>query len=145
MVWKGEGFRKACRTPPPNFSGSPLPEFLVVFRTQKRGYCARRSLRRPWKLGLRIAAWSKPRMFREESLGKIKFGAFSETCRPTNSIAWKRWLLWNKWTLLSGRKKIRILISKIAMIRCCKLSLYANESCDEHAIYFRQWLKWRAM
>ena len=42
-------------------------------------------------------------------------------------------------------KKIRILISKIAMIGCCKLSLYANESCDEHAIYFRRWLKWRAM
>ena len=35
-------------------------------------------------------------------------------------------------------KKIRILISKIAMVGCCKLSLYANESCDEHAIYFRR-------
>ena len=34
-------------------------------------------------------------------------------------------------------KKIRILISKIAMVGCCKLSLYANESCDEHAVYFR--------
>ena len=27
-------------------------------------------------------------------------------------------------------KKIRILISKIVMVGCCKLSLYANESCD---------------
>ena len=35
-------------------------------------------------------------------------------------------------------KKIRILISKIAMVGCCKLSLYADESCDEHAIYFRR-------
>ena len=35
-------------------------------------------------------------------------------------------------------KKIGILISKIAMVGCCKLSLYANESCDEHAIYFRR-------
>ena len=26
-------------------------------------------------------------------------------------------------------------ISKIAMVGCCKLSLYANESCDEHAIF----------
>ena len=35
-------------------------------------------------------------------------------------------------------KKKRILISKIAMVGCCKLSRYANESCDEHAIYFRR-------
>ena len=32
-------------------------------------------------------------------------------------------------------KKIRI-ISKTAMVGCCKLSLYANESCDEHGFYF---------
>ena len=32
-------------------------------------------------------------------------------------------------------KKKRILISKIVMVGCCKLSLYANETCDEHAIY----------
>ena len=37
-----------------------------------------------------------------------------------------------------SKKKIRILISKIAMLGCCKLSLYANESCDEHTIYFQQ-------
>ena len=30
-------------------------------------------------------------------------------------------------------KKIRLIV----MVRCCKLSLYANESCDEHVIYFR--------
>ena len=42
-------------------------------------------------------------------------------------------------------KKIRIWISKIALVGCCKLSLYANESWDEHAIYFRRWLKRRAM
>ena len=35
-------------------------------------------------------------------------------------------------------KKIGILIGKIAMIGCCKLSLYGNDSCDEHAIYFRR-------
>ena len=29
-------------------------------------------------------------------------------------------------------------ISKTAMVGCCKLSLYANESCDEHAVYFRR-------
>ena len=32
----------------------------------------------------------------------------------------------------------RILISKTAMVGCCKLSLYANGSCDEHAAYFRR-------
>ena len=64
-------------------------------------------------------------------------GATMETSRSTNFIAWKRWLIWSKWTLLNGRKKkkIRIWISKIAMVGCCKLSLYANESWDEHAIF----------
>ena len=37
------------------------------------------------------------------------------------------------------------LISKIAMVGCCKLSLYTNGSCDEHAICFRRWLKWRSV
>ena len=37
----------------------------------------------------------------------------------------------------SEKKKMSIVISKIAMVECCKLSLYANRSCDEHAIYFR--------
>ena len=32
----------------------------------------------------------------------------------------------------------KILISKIAMVGCGKLSLYANNSRDEHAIYFRR-------
>ena len=84
-----KGFQEACRTSPPNFSGSTPLTFCRV---------------------------------------------------------WKRWLLWNKWTLLSARKKeIRILITKIAMVGCGKPSLYANESCDEHAIYFRRWSKWSAM
>ena len=116
---------------------------FVVLESGMGGHCARRSLRTPWKLGLRIVAWWKLRMFCEESFGKIKF--FSETCRSTNSIAWKRWLPWSKWTLLSGRRKIRIWISKIVMVGCCKLSLYANESWDERAICFRRWLKRHAM
>ena len=39
-------------------------------------------------------------------------------------------------------KKIRILISKTAMVGCCKLSLYANVSCDEYAMvnnFFDLW------
>ena len=34
------------------------------------------------------------------------------------------------------KKKEESVISKITMVGCCKLSLYANKSCDEHAIYF---------
>ena len=33
-----------------------------------------------------------------------KIYGFSETSRSMNSIAWKRWLLWKKWTLLSLEK-----------------------------------------
>ena len=47
------------------------------------------------------------------------------------------------------KKKRRILRTKTSIVRlvCCrKLSLYANESCDEHAYYFfRRWLRCRTM
>ena len=84
-------------------------------------------------------------MFCKESLEKIKFRAFPKRVGPRilslESVDYfgaseHYWVV---------KKKIRILINKIAMVGCCKLSLYANESCDEHAIYFRRWLKWRAM
>ena len=78
-------------------------------------------------------------MFCEESLGKIKFRAFPKRVGPR--ILWlesvdyfgtsKHYTEWSE-------KKIRILISKTAMIGCCKLSLYANGFCDEHAVYFRR-------
>ena len=75
------------------------------------GHYVRRSLRSPWKLGLRIVAWSKPRMFCEEKKERKETLNWS-----TSSFAWNRRLLWNKWTVLSGRKKkIKILISKTAM------------------------------
>ena len=84
--------------------------------------------------------WSKPRMFCEERLNLELFQNMSVnefyylkaliTLEQVNTTEWL--------------KKIRILISKIAMVGCCKLSLNANGSCDEHAIYFRRWLKWRA-
>ena len=65
-----------------NFSGSTPRNFWLFFRTQKGSHCARRSLQRPWKLGLRIVVWSEPRMFCEESLGKIKFRAFPKRVGP---------------------------------------------------------------
>ena len=81
-------------------------------------HCARRSLRRPWKLGLRIVAWSKPCMFCEESfVGKIKFYYLKAliTLEQVNTTEW------------SKKKQKTILISKTAMVGCCKLSLYAND------------------
>ena len=55
--------------------------FLAICR-QIGGHYARRSLWRLSKLGLGIVAWSKPRMFCEESLGKIKFRAFPKRVGP---------------------------------------------------------------
>ena len=65
---------------------------------------------------------SKPLMFCEESLRKIKFRNVSVhefyrlkaliTLEQVNTTDWS--------------EKIGILISKIAMVGCCKLSLYAN-------------------
>ena len=77
-------------------------------------------------------------MFREESLGSelFRIGSVHEFYRLKALITLEQ-VNTTEWS----KKKIRILISKIAMIGCCKLSLYANESCDEHAIYFRQGLK----
>ena len=75
-------------------------------------------------------------MFCEKSLGKIKFKAFPKRVGPRilslESVDFfgtieHYWVVW---------KKIRILISTIALLGCCKLSLYANESFDEGTIYF---------
>ena len=81
-------------------------------------------------------------LFCEESLGKIdaEMSNFPGTGRSTNSVTWKRWLLWNNW-MLYGKLRWR----SYTLVGRCKLSLYENESCDEHAVYFWRWLKWRAM
>ena len=94
----------------------------ILYTNRGSWHCARRSLRRPWKLELRIVTWSKPRMFCEESVGKIKFKVFTSvhefyrlkaliTLEQVNTTEW------------SGKKR-RIFISKTAMVGCCKLSLY---------------------
>ena len=54
--------------------------------------------------------------------------SFSGTGRSPNSIAWKRWLLWNKWTLQWSKKIRRTLISKTSMVsvvnfHCMQMSL----------------------
>ena len=48
-----------------------------------------------------------------------------------------------KWGLGGGR--VWWMWECFFLAGCCKLSFYANESCDEHAVYFRRWLKWSAM
>ena len=64
---------------------------------------------------------SKPRLFCKESLGKIKFRAFPKRVGP-------QILLLESIDYLRTSERIRILISKILMFGCCKLSLYANGS-----------------
>ena len=60
----------------------PPRNFWSFFGTQKAGHCARCSLMRMSKLGLRIVAWLKPCMFCEGSLKKIKFRAFPKRVSP---------------------------------------------------------------
>ena len=96
------------------------------------------------ELGIRIIVRLKPCMFYKESLGKIKFRAFLKRVGPEilslESVDYfgtseDYWVV----------EKIRILISKTAVVGCSKLSLYSDGSCDEHAFYFWRWLKWLAM
>ena len=85
-------------------------------------------------------------MFSAESLGKIKVRAFAKHVVSLARILSLKSIDYfgtseQYWVV----EKIRILISKTEMVGCCKLLLYANETCDEHAVYFRRWLKWRVM
>ena len=73
-------------------------------------------------------------MFCEESLGKIKFRAFPKRVGPRIlSLESVDYFGTSEHYGVVGRKKIRILISKTAMVGCRKHSLYANGSCVEHA------------
>ena len=83
-------------------------------------------------------------MFCEEGLGKIKFVVFPKHVGPRIlSLESADYFGTSEYYWVV--EKIRILISKNAMVGCCKLLLYANGTSDEHAVYFRRWLKWRAM
>ena len=77
-------------------------------------------------------------MFCKESLGKIKFRAFSKRVGPRIlSLESVDYFGASEHYCVLEKKK-RISISEIALVGCCKISLCADESCDEHAIYFRQ-------
>ena len=69
-------------------------------------------------------------MFCEESLGKTKFRAFPKRVGP-RILSLESVDYFGTSEHYSVVKKIRILMSKTAMVGCCKLSLYTNESCDE--------------
>ena len=86
-----------------------------VSSRQKGSHGSSRSQRRPWKLGIRIVAYRSHVCFAKKALiGKINATqTFSGQCRSTNL----------NYQNFDGEG--------------CKLSLYANESCDEHAVYFR--------
>ena len=75
-------------------------------------------------------------MFCQEILGKIRFRAFPKRVGPQilsleivdyfGTSEQTQW--WKK----------KMLISKTAMVGCCKLSLYADGSCDGHAVSFQR-------
>ena len=73
-------------------------------------------------------------MFCEESLGKIKFRAFPKRVGPRILSLESVDYFGASEHYWAVEKKIRIWISKIAMVGCCKLSLYANEYCDKRLI-----------
>ena len=80
-------------------------------------------------------------MFCEESSGKIEESLNLELFRNVlvnEFYRLKALITLEQVNITECSKQIRISIRKIAMVECCELSLYANESCDEHAIYFRR-------
>ena len=80
-------------------------------------------------------------MFCKESSGKIKESLNLELFRNVSVHEFyrlKALITLEQVNTIEWSKKIRILISKIAVVGCCKLSLFENGSCDDHAIYFRR-------
>ena len=84
------------------------------------------SKQRPWKLTIRIATCQSAIL----NFVKKAWERLMWMSRSVNSIAWKRWLLWRKWILLW-----KLWWWGYKLVRCCTLSLCANESCDKHAVY----------
>ena len=84
-----------------------------------------------------------PCMFCEEILVKIN----ADRCRAIPERVGRRILSLESFDYyrtsecLRGRTKRRIFMSNSSIVRlvvgCSKVLLYANESCDKHAVYFR--------
>ena len=69
-------------------------------------------------------------LFCKDSLGKIDAKERGKN-QSMNSIAWKHLLLGSKWIL-----QWKLQLWGYKLIGCCKRLFYANESCDEHMVYF---------
>ena len=144
LVWNRVRVSGSVPHTPTQFFGSTPQGFFVAFYIQMEGSLCQAFLAETVETGTKMGDRSKA-CFAKKALERLNLELFRNmsvhefyrlkaliTLEQVNTTEW-------------SKKKIRILISKIAMVGCCKLSLYANESCDEHAIYFRRWLKWRAM
>ena len=83
-------------------------------------------------------------LFCEESLGKIdaELSSFSGTGRSTNSIGSLE-SIDNFGTSAYFSENFDGEAINWSYVE--NFHLYENESCDEHAVYFRWWLKWRAI
>ena len=104
-------------------------------------------------MGIRIATWpttysERHACFVKKSLGKFKRRRdFPELVGPRIlSLKGVDYFETNEY--FSGRKRQESLCANLRwwgwLVGCSKLSLYVNDSCDEHAVYFRWWLKWSA-
>ena len=110
---------------------------FVVFCIQMEDHCARRSLRRPWKLGLRMVEWSKPRMFCEQSLRKIKFKG-SELFRNVSVHEFyrlKALITLEKLNTTEWSKKIRIVI-RLSSLAKLRWSGTVNFHCMQMALWW---------
>ena len=75
-----------------------------------------------------------------------KMSSFSALGPSVNSMVLESAVtLEQVWILLWLKKKESLWAYAIKLVRCCKLSSYPNKSCDEHVVYFQQWLKWCAI
>ena len=97
------------------------------------------------KLGIRIVVWPTPRMFCEESWGKIKFRAFPERVCPRILSLGSVDYFGTSEHFSGQKKKKKNLNWQNFDLECCKLAFHANDPSEEHAVYFRRWLKWRAL
>ena len=76
-------------------------------------------------------------MFCEESLERLNLQLFRNVS-VHEFYRFKALITFEQVYTTELSKKIRILFTKTAMARCCKLPLYANVAFDEHEVYVRR-------
>ena len=113
-------------------------DFRQMLKSAHRDWCS-------------LPDWEQNKFFRERCMllwRKLRedwcerLSGFSRTGGSTSSIAWRRWLLWNKWILQSSKKDLYEQdfdgeANRLGVVNFhC---MHTNESCDEHAAYFWRW------